>query len=103
MSDQERIKHLFKDLSPEEKTIVFDLQENGPDCAKFISRRLRLDLSRTMVLLKGLEEAGILERVKGTFLKKKGFYRPKHMNHTYYKLTRPTKLYLRSLLKVSPL
>ena len=41
---------------------------------------------------------GFLERVKGRFLKKKGLRRPKHMNHTYYELSREARLHLRALL-----
>jgi len=65
------------------------------DCAKFISRRLKMELGETMQRLKRLEELGFLERVKGTFLKRKDFYKPKHMNHTYYELTRESRLVIR--------
>lgn len=65
------------------------------DCAKFISRRLRISLEETMQRLKHLEKLGFLERVKGTFLKRKDLYKPKHMNHTYYKLTRKARLDIR--------
>ncbi len=78
--------------------ILKDLYALAPDCAKFLARRLRLDLGETMKRLKRLENLGFLERVEGRFLRKKGLRRPKHMNHTYYELTRLARLYLRTLL-----
>ncbi len=78
-----------------EQTLVRDIKENGADCAKFISRRHGLELRAVMDMLNELEKAGWLQRVKGTFLFKRGFRKPKHMNHTYYSLTRPATLFLR--------
>ncbi len=78
--------------------ILKDLYALAPDCAKFLARRLRLDLGETMKRLKRLENLGFLERVEGRFLRKKGLRRPKHMNHTYYELTRSARLYLRTVL-----
>ena len=78
--------------------ILKDPYALAPDCAKFLARRLRLDLGDTMLRLRRLENLGFLERVEGRFLKKKGLRRPKHMNHTYYELTRPARLYSRKLL-----
>ncbi len=85
-------------LDEVDRKLLEDLYALAPDCAKFISRRLHLDLRDTMQRLKRLENLGFLERVEGRFLKKKGLRRPKHMNHTYYELTRPTRLYLRRIL-----
>ncbi len=82
--------------------ILKDLFSNAPDCAKFLSRRLGIELKETMWRLKELESLGFLERVEGRFLKKKGLKRPKHMNHTYYELTRPSRLHLRRLLFGEP-
>ncbi|SFR10514.1 DUF2250 domain-containing protein [Desulfoscipio geothermicus] len=65
------------------------------DCAKFISRKLKINLGETMQRLKHLEKLGFLERVKGTFLKRKDLYKPKHMNHTYYKLVNKARLVLK--------
>jgi len=65
------------------------------DCAKFISRKLKISLEETMQRLKHLEKLGFLERVRGTFLKRKDLHKPKHMNHTYYELTRKAHLYMR--------
>ena len=78
--------------------ILRDLYALAPDCAKFLSRRLRLNLEEAMQRLKALENLGFLERVQGRFLKKKGLRRPKHMNHTYYDLSREARLYLRQHL-----
>ncbi len=78
--------------------VLEDLYALAPDCAKFISRRLHLNLEEAMWRLRRLENVGFLERVEGRFLKKKGLRRPKHMNHTYYELSRPARLYLRKFL-----
>jgi len=78
--------------------ILKDLFSTAPDCAKFLSRRIGLELEETMRRLRELENTGFLERVEGRFLKKKGLRRPKHMNHTYYELSRPARLHLRRLL-----
>ncbi len=85
-------------LEEEDWRILKDLYALAPDCAKFLSRRLRLDLEETRRRLRRLESLGFLERVQGRFLKKKGLRRPKHMNHTYYELAREARLYLRTLL-----
>lgn len=89
----------FDRLSRKQARMVLDLRENGPDCAKFISRRLGLHQAEVMEMLRELESSGWLERVKGTFLFKKGFRRPKHMNHTYYRITRPAEIELRALAR----
>ncbi|HID98601.1 MAG TPA: DUF2250 domain-containing protein [Thermodesulfobacteriaceae bacterium] len=82
-------------FSGEEQRVIADFKGNGPDCAKFVSRRLKLSLETAMEMLSRLEREGWLERVEGTFLYKRGFRRPKHMNHTYYRLTRKAELILR--------
>ena len=89
----------WENLSDKEQQAILDFWENGPDCAKFLSRRIRMPLSDTMALLSDLEKTGWLERVQGTFLFKKGFKRPKHMNHTYYKLTKQVEKELRFLAR----
>jgi predicted transcriptional regulator len=78
-------------LNPELKKILDDIFKNGPDCAKFISRRLSLELRTTMDYLDELEKLDLLEKVHGTFLMKPGMKKPKHMNHTYYQLSRKAK------------
>ncbi|MBX6423249.1 DUF2250 domain-containing protein [Thermosulfurimonas sp. F29] len=85
-------------LEEEDWRILRDLYALAPDCAKFLSRRLRMDPGETMLRLRRLEALGFLERVRGRFLKKKGLRRPKHMNHTYYELSREARLHLRALL-----
>ena len=46
-----------------------------------------------MERLKKLESEGFLKRIEGKFVTIRG--KPKHMNHTYYELTREVKLYFR--------
>ncbi len=89
----------WQDLHPESQAVILDLRNNGPDCAKFLSRRLKMDLAGCMKLLRNLEDAGWLRRISGTFLFKKGFRRPKHMNHTYYKITKDGEKTLRYLAR----
>ena len=82
-------------LSDDERAVIMDIFDRGPDCAKFLARRLTMDLSYAMQILKGLENSGWLERVEGTFLFKKGMRRPKHMNHTYFQLARRARRRIR--------
>ena len=89
----------WKDLSQIEQKIILDINENGPDCAKFLSRRIKRELKETMDLLALIEKSGWLERVQGTFLFKPGLRKPKHMNHTYYQLTKKAKKELRFLAR----
>ena len=89
----------WSSLSHIEKRAVEDIWQNGPDCAKFLSRRIKEGLKETMELLANLEQSGWLERVQGTFLFKRGMRRPKHMNHTYYQLTKRAKKELRFLAR----
>lgn len=83
-------------LNEKERAILKDLFFHEPDCAKFISRRLRLDLKETMESLKLLENMGIIERTLATFIKKGRFY--KHRNHTYYEIKREWKNFLKKYL-----
>jgi len=89
----------WTELAPKEQEALLDIRENGPDCAKFLSRRIKMDLGATMKLLGSLEKSGWLKRVQGTFLFKRGFKRPKHMNHTYYELTKQAEKELRILAR----
>ena len=89
----------WSELSSSERQALLDLREKGPDCAKFLSRRINIELGDTMKLLAGLERAGWLKRVQGTFLFKRGFKRPKHMNHTYYQITKQAEKELRFLAR----
>ncbi len=90
---------LWKNLSKKEQQTVLDIWENGPDCAKFLSRRINLELGQTMKMLSSLEKYGWLQRVQGTFLFKRGMKKPKHMNHTYYQLTKRAEKELRFLAR----
>lgn len=87
---------LWSSLAPSEQALVEDLRANGPDCAKFLARRLAMSQAQTMGILTELAGDGWLQRVHGTFLKKDR-RRPKHMNHTYYALARSAALALRRL------
>ncbi len=89
----------WQELDQDLKAIILDLRENGPDCAKFLSRRLKIDLATCMKSLSFLEASGWLQRVKGTFLFKRGFRRPKHMNHTYYEITKNGEKHIRFLAR----
>ncbi len=89
------MREKWETLQAQEQKLILDLRENGPDCAKFLSRRHGLNLRDTMDMLSCLEARGWLERVKGTFLFKRGFKKPKHMNHTYYSVTRRADRFLR--------
>ena len=89
----------WKDLNEDCRMVVLDLRENGPDCAKFLSRRIKRDLSSSRELLSSLEALGWIQRVRGTFLFKRGFKRPKHMNHTYYEITKNGEKKLRFLAR----
>ncbi len=82
-------------LSSVEKEVLFHVLHVGADCAKFIARELHLELDDIMKLLQELRQKGFLKRVEGRFLKPKGWRKVKHMNHTYYTLTRKAKLMLR--------
>lgn len=86
-----------KNLEPSDWKILEDLFYNEPDCAKFISRRLNLDLKITMDRLKYLEELDMVERVKPTFIKKNN--KIKHRNHTYYNLKREVRKFLKKKIK----
>ncbi len=90
-----RNKLPWKELDKKDWEILKDLYQDGPDCAKFISRRFTWDLKETMQRLKKLEKKGFLKRVEGRFAIIRG--KLKHMNHTYYEITREVKLYFRSL------
>jgi len=88
----------WQSLSLTERAILEHLYNHGPNCAKFIARKLTLDLKDVMDLLKTLQKQGWIQRVEGRFLKPKGWRKTKHMNHTYYTLTREAKLLLRRIV-----
>lgn len=92
-------KELFIQLlSEKERRILKDLFYHEPDCAKFIARRLHIDLKETMEGLKLLENLGIIERIRATFIRKGKTV--KHRNHTYYEIKKDWKSFLKkSILK----
>ena len=91
-----KIELPWEKLEKRDWEILKDLYQDGADCAKFISRRFKWDLKETMERLKKLESMGFLKRVEGRFATIRGKF--KHMNHTYYEVTREVKLYFRKNL-----
>jgi len=89
----------WNSVPEDQRRVVLDILRNGPDCAKFLSRRIKKELGTTMHLMSQAERSGWIERLRGTFLFKPGFRRPKHMNHTYYQLTGDAKRELRRLAR----
>lgn len=76
-------------LTDKDWKILKDLFFYEPDCAKFISRRLNLDLKETMERLKFLENLKLIKRVESSFIRKGG--KIKHKNHTYYEMDKDLK------------
>lgn len=93
----EKFKLLLGLLSSKERQILTDLFYHEPDCAKFIARRLRVDLKEVMDGLKFLENLGLIVRVSQTFVKKGD--RLKHRNHTYYEITKECRKILKKLIQ----
>ncbi|MCD6548241.1 MAG: putative transciptional regulator [Thermodesulfobacterium sp.] len=83
----------WEKLDHKDWEILKDLYKDGADCAKFIARRFGWDLKETIEKLKKLEKEKFLKRVEGRFAIIRG--KLKHMNHTYYEVTREVKLYFR--------
>jgi predicted transcriptional regulator len=83
----------WEKLDKKDLIILEDLYKYGADCAKFIARRFRWDLGETSERLKRLEKEGFLKRLEGRFALIRG--KLKHMNHTYYEITKEVKLYFR--------
>jgi DNA-binding Lrp family transcriptional regulator len=80
-------------LDEKDWKILRDFYHEGPDCAKFVSRRFGWELKETMERLKRLENLGFLKRIEGRFATIRGKF--KHMNHTYYDIVREVKLFFR--------
>ncbi|MCS7279269.1 MAG: DUF2250 domain-containing protein [Thermodesulfobacteriaceae bacterium] len=80
-------------LNQNDWKILKDLFFYEPDCAKFISRRLNLDLKETMERLKILENLKLIKRIEATFIKKGK--KLKHRNHTYYEIDKEFKKWLK--------
>lgn len=71
----------------------------GPEYAWRLGINIGISVEESSRRLKALLEKGLLERVEGNML---GNYHrekswTKHMNHTYYRITREGRLYLRRL------
>lgn len=92
----EKFLLILRLMTEREFRILKDLFYFEPDCAKFIARRLRLDLKEVMDGLKFLENLGILVRVSRTFVKKGG--KIKHRNHTYYEINSEWRKFLKKSL-----
>ncbi|SHF25570.1 DUF2250 domain-containing protein [Desulforamulus putei] len=71
----------------------------GPEYAWRLGINIGLDVAESRRRLEALLEKGLLERVPGNMLE--GYHRQKdwikHMNHTYYRITREGRHYLRKL------
>lgn len=90
---------------PEEKedeidlAILYYLRRWGAEYVNQLASQLNLGHPEVRSRLQVLIKKGLIERVQGTILK--GYHRQrdwvKHMNHTYYELSREGQLYLRDL------
>ncbi|HBV98348.1 MAG TPA: hypothetical protein DEF36_15075 [Desulfotomaculum sp.] len=71
----------------------------GPEYAWRLSINIGIDTREARDRIEALLEKELLEKVQGTMLE--GYHREKdwvkHMNHTYYRLSRKGKLFLRQL------
>ncbi|AQS60565.1 hypothetical protein B0537_09095 [Desulforamulus ferrireducens] len=71
----------------------------GPEYAWRLGINVGLDVEESRKRLEKLLAKGLLERVPGNMLE--GYHRQKdwvkHMNHTYYRITREGRHYLRKL------
>ena|GEM_PF-1179180 len=71
----------------------------GPEYAWRLGINIGIDTKEARDRLEILLEKGLLEKVQGTMLE--GYHREKdwvkHMNHTYYRLSRKGRLFLRQL------
>lgn len=77
----------------------------GPEYAWRLSINVGISYEESRRRLSGLIEKGLLERVEGNMLD--NYHRAKswikHMNHTYYRISREGRLYLRNLRRDSQL
>ncbi len=75
------------------------IQKVGPEYPWGLAKNQNLDVKQAREKLEILLKKGFLERVEGTMLE--SYHRQegwdKHMNHTYYRLSRKGKHYLRDL------
>nr|WP_274380927.1 DUF2250 domain-containing protein [Desulforadius tongensis] len=71
----------------------------GPEYAWRLGINIGIDVEESRQRLEKLLQKGLLEKVQGTMLE--GYHREKdwvkHMNHTYYRISRQGRHYLRKL------
>ncbi len=79
------------------------IQSVGPEYTWNLAINLKMEVVEARNRLEILLEKGLLKRVEGTMLE--SYHRQegwdKHMNHTYYKLSRKGKLFLRDLQRTN--
>ena len=110
LSAKEIAKELYKELLnkgylEQEKEDEIDIEilkfidYAGPEYAWRLSININISWEEARERLKNLMDKGFLERVPGNMLE--NYHREKnwtkHMNHTYYRITRKGRLYLREL------
>ncbi|MBS3812634.1 DUF2250 domain-containing protein [Candidatus Bipolaricaulota bacterium] len=82
---------------PLEAKILKYIDSLGPEYALKLGESLHVDVSEVRELIDSLMKKGLLKRVEGTTLE--SYHRQegwdKHMNHTYYELTREGDHFLR--------
>jgi len=92
--------HLEEETEDEiDVRILKYIQSMGPEYAIQLAKNLNLEVKQARDRLETLNEKDLLTRVQGTMLE--SYHRQegwdKHMNHTYYRLSRQGELYLRDL------
>lgn len=92
--------HLEEEAEDEiDVRILKYIQLVGPEYAIQLAKNLNLEVEQARDRLETLNEKDLLTRVQGTMLE--SYHRQegwdKHMNHTYYRLSRQGELYLRDL------
>lgn len=92
----------YIDEEKEDKTdldILRFIEYAGPEYAWRLGINIGIDVTEARERLERLMKKGLLEKVQGTMLE--GYHREKdwikHMNHTYYRLSREGKLFLRKI------
>lgn len=92
--------HLEEEAEDEiDVRILKYIQLVGPEYAIQLAKNLNLEVEQARDRLETLNKKDLLTRVQGTMLE--SYHRQegwdKHMNHTYYRLSRQGELYLRDL------
>ncbi|MFZ5643078.1 MAG: DUF2250 domain-containing protein [Bacillota bacterium] len=90
-------------LDETDMDILKFIEYAGPEYAWRLGINVGIDTREARERIEKLLEKGLLEKVQGTMLE--GYHREKdwvkHMNHTYYRLSRKAKLFLRELRRKS--